>query len=83
MHEAKPTNDHQKAFMLSLALGAVADVRQSEQPRSRRHRKMMDLEDRICSTVDEFRPEAWPPEMMAVADRLLDRVNQMIAEELK
>lgn len=77
----KPSTDNQKAFMLSAALGAIADVRQSEAPRSRRHRKMMDLEDRICDTVDEYRPNSWSPEMMAKADRLLDRINEMIAEE--
>lgn len=75
-------NDKQRAFYLSLALACVADVRQSESPRSRRHRKMSDLEDRICDTCDEYRPRAWPPELMDVAGRLMDRINEWVQAEL-
>jgi hypothetical protein len=79
---ATHNNDNQKAFMLSVALGAIADVRQSEVKGTRRHRKMTDLENRVCATVEEYNPNAWPPEMIALAGRLLDRINQMIVEEL-
>lgn len=44
MSDVKPKTDPQKAFMLSLALGAIADVRQSEHPKSKRERYMMQCE---------------------------------------
>lgn len=81
--DIKPTTDAHKAFMLSLALGAIADVRQSEHPKSRRERLMMQCEDYVCDRIDIYRPNAWPPEMMDLAGRMLDKINEMIREELK
>lgn len=74
--------DPQKAFMLSLALGAIADVRRSEPEKSKRERLMMQCEDYVCDRIDIYRPNSWPPEMMELAGRMLDRINAMIAEEL-
>lgn len=83
MIETKYTTDAAKAFMLSLAMGAIADVRQSEIPHSKRARLMAQCEDFICDRIDIYRPNAWSPEMMALAGRLLDKINDMIKEELE
>ena len=82
MSHSIQNSDHGKALLLSLALGAIADVRQSEPRKSKRERLMMQCEDMVCDRIDIYRPNAWPPEMMAAADRILDKVNALIAEEL-
>lgn len=81
--KTKPTTDDQKTFMLSVALGAIADVRQSEKRLSKRERLMMQCEDLVCDRIDIYRPFGWSPVMMAKADKLMDRINEMIAEEFR
>jgi hypothetical protein len=79
--EVSYTDDDRKAFFLSVALGSIHDIRKLEPTGSRRHRKMMDLEDRVTAAVDEYRPEAWQPVMMEKAGKLLDRINEWIEAE--
>lgn len=72
--------DDEKTFLLTVMLGCAASVREDEKPGTRRHRRMMDLEDRIVSVTNEYSAAAWPPEKCAIAAELIDKVNEYMKE---
>jgi hypothetical protein len=74
-------NDQQKAFMIHVALGALDAVRESEEPKSARYKRVDKAEDRILELIEIYRPLAWPTEMMVRAGNLVDEFNVRIAQE--
>lgn len=73
-------SDDHKAFLLSVALGCIASIREDEERKSFRERKMMKCEDLICETTDYYRLHIWPDEKQATADKLTDEINKICAK---
>lgn len=73
-----PMSDPQKAFFLSVALGAFETVRNEEKKGSCRYRRLDNSIDNCLKAVELYRPEAWSFEEMEKAGRLLDEINVRI-----
>ena len=73
-------SDQQKAFFLSVAIGAFETVRNEEQKGSCRYRKLDNAIDNCLKSVELYRPEAWNFEDMEKAGKLLDEINDRVEE---
>ena len=71
-------SDDAKAVLLSIALGAIATIREDEEPKSFRERKMRGLEDAICDVTDQYRLHVWPDDKQAAAGQICDYVNNKL-----
>jgi hypothetical protein len=67
------------ALYLTVSLGCVEAVLETERKGSARHTKLLNLVDHINRVVDVYRLEAFPIEDMMNGGRLIDLVN----DELK
>lgn len=80
MSKHVPMSDDCKTIHISLAIGHLEIVRYEENKlnkKSARARAVNDLIDRSLKVCDFYRMEAFSPEKLAIASKLLDEVEKM------
>lgn len=69
------SHDKKQAVRLNLIQALFDAMKQDEAPRSMRHNRISNLEERTFNFVNDYRTEAFPVEDMRHAGEIIDMIN--------